>query len=139
MKALIYVYPGEDVTLPPEIMEAAGIEPGDAVLLSVTGLSSVGIRVLPLPPLSEAMGKDFALDEALVPKPDNGSAGLEADRDTAGTDRPIDFDALPILTVAQLRERFPIHGPIAWEADREAWSDAAAKDVFGERPDGIPS
>lgn len=105
MKALVSVYPGEDVTLPPAIMDAAGIDPGDAVLMGVTGIGGVEVRVLPLPPLSDFIGQDHALADAPAQGSGNEQVGREVERDAWQGNRPVDFAALPILTVAEPRAR----------------------------------
>jgi hypothetical protein len=51
----------------------------------------------------------------------------------------VKYDDLPILTLQELLDRYPIERPVDLEADREAIYDEMAKDVFGERPDRFPS
>lgn len=48
--------------------------------------------------------------------------------------KTLELTAQPRLTLADLVERYPIDGPIDWEADRMAWEAEAAKDVL-ERSD----
>jgi antitoxin component of MazEF toxin-antitoxin module len=45
--AIERILPDGQVTLPPEIQKAAGLEPGDNVTLRVTGEGTVEIRALP--------------------------------------------------------------------------------------------
>lgn len=44
----------------------------------------------------------------------------------------IEIRVMPKLTLDDLIDRYPIEGPIDWQADREAWEAEAAKDVIGQ-------
>ena len=76
------------ISLPIEIQQAVGIEPGDAISIDVTANGTVEIR------------------------------------------------RLPALTFDDLLERYRIEGPIDEVADREAWQDIAARDVFSSNEHG---
>jgi AbrB family looped-hinge helix DNA binding protein len=43
----------------------------------------------------------------------------------------VELSPMPTLTIDELVALYPIEGPIDEAADREAWQDEAAKDVFG--------
>jgi hypothetical protein len=110
---------GGELTLSREVLEAAGVHPGDMAEVEVTGPYKIEITVVP---------------DAVVPaeRPDTAPPAETA---VPGRGDAIDPDTLPILTLEELLERYPIEGPIDIEADREAMYDEAAKDVFGERPE----
>ena len=106
---------GGQVTLPQEFLRAAGVGPGDLAVFEVTGPDTVQIKVIP-------------------------RSALPAVEDVPGAvTSPAEHDDLPVLTPADLFERYRIEGPVDEAADRESWHDEAAKDVFGERPDRWPA
>lgn len=112
------------LTLPDEILELTRAQPGDTVVVEVTGPDTITLKI----------------DRSA---PDNDATHFEAEPRPIGIsdliaghgDRPVKYDDLPILTLEQMFERYRIEGPIDFEADREAMYDDMAKDVFGERPD----
>lgn len=118
---------GGQVTLPREVLEQAGVNVGDVTEFEEMGPHRIEIRVIsrgdePSPSQTSELVVD---DEGVAPP--------------ATSQEPIDPDTLPILTLEEMLERYRIEGPIDFEAEREAWHDEAAKDVFGERPDRWPS
>src|SRR6266508_4743015 len=121
MKALVFVRPGDDVTLPQEIMEAAGIEEGDAVTFSVTGLGSVEIKVLPLPPIEDVLERDIS-DETI-----DGTPRSEATEGARARER----DDPPVLTLAELLERYRIDWPPDDTAKRNAYLATTSEETFG--------
>ena len=102
---------GGQISLPREFLEAAGVGPGDEATFEVVGPDTIQVRVVARSTGSGA--PDTTLTAA--------------------------FDDLPILAPAELFERYRIEGPVDVAADREAWHDEAAKDVFGERSDRWPA
>lgn len=44
----------------------------------------------------------------------------------------LQFSALPIVSPRELRERYPIDGPVDEASDRAEWQAAAAKEALGE-------
>lgn len=103
---------GGQLTLPREVLEAAGVNPGDVAEFAVTGPHTIRIEVTPRQEADEP--------DSIAPDPVLGASE--------------DSDEIPTLTLEEALERFRIEGPIDFEVEREAWYDEAAKDVFGERP-----
>ena len=118
MKTRVAVRPGTDVTLPLEIMSAAGIAAGDIVTLVTTEPGSV----------------EILMSTAATTQADQTN-GVSAGETTEA----FDYDRLPNLTVDEFLGRFRINGPVDFAALREAIHNDMAKDVFGERPDRLPS
>lgn len=119
---------GGQVTLPREVLEQAGVNAGDVAEFEVMGPHRIEIRVV-------SHG-----NEPSPSRPPERVVDAEGPAPPASASREsIDPDTLPILTLEELLERYRIEEPIDFEAEREAWHDEAAKDVFGERPDRWPS
>jgi hypothetical protein len=118
---------GGQVALPREVLEQAGVNIGDVTEFEVLGPHRIEIRVIPCG------------DEPSPSQPSEPMVDAEGVAPPAMSQDPIDPDTLPILTLEEMLERYRIEGPIDFEAEREAWHDEAAKDVFGERPDRWPS
>ena len=116
------VQAGERLTLPRAVLEEAGVHPGDVAQVEVTGPHQIEITVV-----SPSHGEDVAQPvEAIATEPRPWSA-------TIGPGDAVDPETLPVWTLEDVLDRFQIEDPIDFEAEREAWHDEAAKDVFGER------
>lgn len=113
------VQAGGYLTLSREVLEAAGVYPGDMAEVEVMGPHKIEITVV---------------SHAVQPG-DPSETAPPVETAVPGGGDAVDPDPLPIYTLEEVLERFRIEGPIDMEADREAMYDEAAKDVFGERPE----
>jgi AbrB family looped-hinge helix DNA binding protein len=59
------------VTLPKEVRDAAGVEPGDAVIVEATGRGTVELRVVPRMTLAETFER-YRIDEPVDIAADRG-------------------------------------------------------------------
>jgi hypothetical protein len=116
------------LTLSREVLEEAGIHPGDVARVEVTGPHRIEITVVSSS--SEEMAAQPGEPRETGPLPWSP---------TIGRGDAVDPDTLPTWTLEDMLERFQIEAPIDFGADQEAWHDVAAKEVFGERPERSPS
>lgn len=110
---------GGELTLSREVLEAAGVYPGDMAEVAVMGPHKIEITLV---------------SDAIQPGHPSETASL-VEIAVPGGNNAVDPNPLPIYTLEEGLKRIRIEGPIDMKADREALYDDAAKDVFGERPE----
>lgn len=85
-----------------------------------------------------SLGKVQSRGQVTLPREVRRAARIECgdvlDIEVLGPGRMI-VTVLPRLSPRELRERFPIEGPIDEAADRQAWQENAAAQILG-RSDG---
>ena len=81
-----------------------------------------------------ALAKVLARGQVTLPREIRRLAGIKP-RDSLNVEvlgpGRLQVTALPKLSPRQLRDRYPIEGPIDEVADRDAWQAAAAGDILG--------
>lgn len=80
------------------------------------------------------VAKILARGQVTLPREVRRKAGIKAgdilNIEVLGPGR-LQFSALPAMSPRELRERYPIEGPIDEPADRAGWQSAAARHVLG--------
>lgn len=83
-----------------------------------------------------AIGKVLARGQVTLPREIREKAQIKPgdvlDIEVVGPGQ-VRVTLLPNLGPRELRDRFPIEGPIDEMADREAWQEMAAREVLGTR------
>jgi len=81
-----------------------------------------------------AVGKVLPDGQLEVPRDVRDVAGLAPGaefRIRIGSDRIVQIEALPRLTLAEALDRYRVEGPIEDDGERSGWQAEAARGVFG--------